>query len=88
MDTTKATVLDCFTIRDSYSVEVLARVESKARYVRFGTVVGLRAGRYIVYWTDAPSCRPIGWPQFWFKTLREAREHFESERDYELYHRR
>jgi len=88
MKETKTTVLDCFAVQDSYGEEVLAKVESRARSVRFGDDTGLRDGRYVVYWTDAPSGRPFQWPAWWFQTLKEARSHFEAERAYEMEHRR
>jgi len=88
MKETKVKVLDCFTIQDSYGEMVLARVESRAYYVHFGYDTGTRWGRYIVYWTDAPSERPVRYPGRWFPTLKEAREHFKAERDYEIEHRR
>jgi len=85
---TKVQVLDFFAVQDTYGEEVLAKVESRARFVRFGDYEGLRCGRYVVYWTDAPSGCPFQWPEWWFGTLKEAREHFEAERAYEIAHRR
>jgi len=88
MKETRVQILDCFAVQDSYGEMVLARIESRAQYVHFGDYDGLQHGRYIVYWTDAPSEKPVQCPQYWFSTSREAREHFETERNYELSHRR
>jgi len=85
---TKVKILDSFAVQDSYGEMVLARVESRACFVRFGDDMGSRWGQYIIYWTDAPSERPTQWPSWWFQTLKEARKHFENDRAYELAHRR
>jgi len=88
MRETKVRILDCFTVQDSYGEKVLAKVLGRGPSVRFGDDTGTREGRYVVYWTDAPSERPFRWPLYWFYTLAEARECFESERDYEMMRRR
>jgi len=88
MKETKVQVLDCFAVQDSYGEMVLAKVVSKAHFIRFGNYIGTRCGNYIIYWTDAPSKRPCQGPAWWFRLLKEARGHFEADRAYELSHRR
>jgi len=83
MKETRVRILDCFPIQSTYGKMVLARVESKAQNMRFGDDTGPRWGRYIVYWTDTLSAKPVRYPGWWFRTLKDARSHFEAERAYE-----